>query len=140
MHILIVEDNQGDVFLMTESLEEHELTSQLTVMKNGKDAIDFLQQCDEEEPNGLPDLIFLDINLPKKNGHEVLGFIKNNARIKYIPVVILTTSSSKMDIEACYRNHANCFITKPIEAERFQCVFSEVVSFWDSVVTLCSNN
>lgn len=139
IHILLVEDNEGDILLTKEALEEYKIVTQISIALDGKEAIDFLEgQLLKERPN-LPDLILLDINLPKKNGHEVLLSIKENENLKHIPVIVLTTSSSDQDIHHAYKNHANCFITKPVEADHFLEVVSKIEDFWISIVKLPAN-
>ena len=136
IHILLVEDNEGDIFLTIEALEERKIVNKVSVVKDGKEAIDFLEKTGGFENTDQPDLILLDVNLPKKNGHEVLAFIKNNGKLKHIPVIMLTTSSSERDIEKSYENHANCFITKPIDADDFLRVVSSIENYWISIVSL----
>ncbi len=138
IHILLVEDNEGDVFLITEALEEGKIVNKLSVTRDGKEAMDFLDKKGKYKKEELPDLILLDINLPKKNGHEVLGYIKENESLKEIPVIMLTTSSSEKDILLSYKNHANCFITKPIDVNIFLKVIYSIENFWISIVTLPS--
>jgi len=136
IHVLMVEDNEGDIFLITEALEEKKMVNRITVVKNGKDAIDFLGKTETCEDGGMPDLILLDINLPKRNGLEVLAHIKNDLRLKHIPVIMLTTSSSEKDIKTSYQNHANCFITKPIDIDNLLLVITAIENFWINMVTL----
>ncbi len=136
IHILLVEDNEGDIFLITEALKEGKILHMLSIVKDGKQALDFLENRLLHTAADLPDLILLDINLPKKNGLEVLQTIKRNDLLKTIPVIILTTSSSRSDVMESYRNHANCFITKPIDAETFLKVITSIEDFWITVVTL----
>ncbi len=102
IHILLVEDNEGDILLTTEALENAKLFTKLSVVKDGKQAIDFLTNADGFSHATQPDMLLLDINLPKKNGHEVLKFIKENDVLKHIPVIMLTTSSSPSDINQAY--------------------------------------
>lgn len=136
IHILLVEDNEGDVFMTLEALEERKIVNKVTVVNDGKAAIDFLEKQGDFADVTEPDLILLDINLPKKNGHEVLLYIKNSPDLKHIPVIMLTTSSSEKDIQLSYRNHANCFITKPVDAESFLNVILNIENYWISIVTL----
>lgn len=136
IHILLVEDNEGDVFMTLEALEERKIVNKVTVVNDGKAAVDFLEKQGDFADVAEPDLILLDINLPKKNGHEVLLHIKNSPVLKHIPVIMLTTSSSERDIQSSYRNHANCFITKPVDAENFLNVILNIENFWISIVTL----
>ncbi len=136
IHILLVEDNEGDILLTTEALENAKLFTKLSVVKDGKQAMDFLTNADGYLNAIQPDMLLLDINLPKRNGHEVLKFIKENENLMHIPVIMLTTSSSPSDIELAYKNHVNCFITKPIEAHSFLDVVGAIENFWLSIVKL----
>tara|TARA_R100001143_G_scaffold63592_2_gene73066 strand:+ start:5551 stop:5979 length:429 start_codon:yes stop_codon:yes gene_type:complete len=136
VHILLVEDNEGDILLTTEALEEGKIANDLSVVKNGKDAVDFLFKKGEFKDAKSPDLILLDINLPLKNGHEVLEVIKTNDNTKHIPVIMLTTSSSENDIILAYKHHANCYITKPVEVEDFIKAVSSIEEFWFNLVLL----
>ncbi|MEO6542278.1 MAG: response regulator, partial [Ferruginibacter sp.] len=105
IHILLVEDNEGDIMLTTEALEEGKIANKISIVKDGKHAIDFLNKKGGYENASLPDLVLLDINLPKKNGHEVLQYIKHAEALKQIPVIMLTTSSSEKDILESYKNY-----------------------------------
>ena len=139
IHILLVEDNEGDIFLVTEALAEGKIVNKISVTKDGKEAIDFLEKKGKYQNADRPDLILLDINLPKKNGFEVLEHIKAQKNLKQIPVLMLTTSSSEKDISMSYKNHANCFITKPVDVENFLKVVYSIENFWISIVTLPAN-
>lgn len=136
IHILLVEDNEGDIFLTKEAFEEKKIVNKISVAKDGKEAIDLLNHFIAISKTELPDLILLDINLPKKNGHEVLYDIKNNDQLKHIPVIILTTSSSKQDIMLAYKNYANCYITKPVDLNEFINAISSIENFWFEIITL----
>ncbi len=136
IHILLVEDNEGDILLTTEALENAKFFTKLSVVKDGKQAMDFLTKADGYSDATQPDMLLLDINLPKRNGHQVLKFIKENEVLKHIPVIMLTTSSSPSDINQAYENHVNCFITKPIEAHSFIDVIATIENFWISIVKL----
>ena len=138
IHILLVEDNEGDILLITEALQEGEILNHISVVRDGEEAINFLDPQGKATAFRQPDLILLDVNLPKKNGHEVLQYIKNNDVIKHIPVIMLTTSSSESDINIAYKNHANCYITKPAELEGFLKVVAQIENFWANIVTLPS--
>ena len=138
IHILLVEDNEGDILLTVEAFAEGKVTNDISVVKDGKEAIDFLNQVGHYSTKKLPDLILLDINLPKQNGHEVLQIIKTTEKLKSIPVIMLTTSSSEMDILKAYKNYANCYITKPIDVLDFMNVISQIEDFWISIVKLPS--
>ena len=132
IHILLVEDNPGDARLAVEALTEGKITNNISVVQDGVEAIDFLR----DEKNQRPDLIFLDLNLPKMNGKEVLAIIKNDPKLKRIPVIILTTSDADQDISATYDLQANCYITKPVGFDQFIEVIQSVENFWLSVVKL----
>ncbi|MFN3529037.1 MAG: response regulator [Bacteroidia bacterium] len=139
IRILLVEDNEGDILLTTEALEEAKILNEVTVVRDGELAIELLQNA-LLKPATLPDLILLDVNLPKKNGHEVLMSIKNNPKLCHIPVIMLTTSSSPADIKAAYEEHVNCYIVKPVEAESFIKMTASIEEFWFSIVKLPGKN
>jgi CheY-like chemotaxis protein len=134
IHILLVEDNEGDILLTTDALEESKIINRITVIKDGKEAIDFFENMVDKDE--LPELILLDINLPKKNGQDVLLYIKDNENFKQIPVIILTTSSSEKDILTAYKNHVNCYITKPIEVDDFMKAIAKIEDFWINIVSI----
>lgn len=136
VHILLVEDNEGDILLIREVFDSARMVNRISVVRDGKEAVDFISKMGDYQTALTPDLILLDINLPRKNGHEVLQFIKTQEQFKQIPVVILTTSTFDNDIVKAYKNHANCYISKPIEAELFSEVISKIENFWTSVVKL----
>jgi CheY-like chemotaxis protein len=136
VHILLVEDNEGDILLTREAFEEAKILTKLTVVKDGKAAMDFLTRKGKYADAEMPDMLLLDVNLPKKNGHEVLQFIKTHEDLKHIPVIMLTTSSSSKDINLSYNNFANCFITKPVDAGEFMSVITTIENFWISIVKL----
>jgi len=137
-HILLVEDNDGDVLLTRVALENTEIPFKLNVLSDGQAAIDFLNSLDAAKPEDIPDIILLDINLPKKSGHETLQFIKQNNKLKQIPVIILSTSSSQSDIDLAYANNANCFITKPSEMDEFLNAIAAIVNIWFTISCLPS--
>jgi two-component system, chemotaxis family, response regulator Rcp1 len=134
IHILLVDDNEGDILLTREALDDARIVNKISIAYDGQEAIRFLKR----QPVGrdTPDLILLDINLPKMNGTEVLAFIKNDPDLKRIPVIMLTTSSAEKDILASYDNHANCYITKPVDLDRFINVVRTIEDFWISIVKL----
>lgn len=134
--ILLIEDNEGDIVLTLDALEEAKLKNEVVVKRDGEAAISYLEKIAEENPEALPDLILLDINLPRKNGHEVLEIVKNKSKIKQIPIIVLTTSSSEMDIFKAYSEHANCYIIKPIDVDDFLKIVSKIEEFWFSIVKL----
>jgi CheY-like chemotaxis protein len=139
IHILLVEDNEGDILLTRDALEEAKIHTVLSVVKDGKEAIDFLTKQGKYPHAQIPDLILMDVNLPKKNGHEVLQYIKGDDHLKHIPVIMLTTSSSERDINLSYNNYANCYITKPVESNEFLQVVATIENFWISIVKLPTN-
>jgi chemotaxis family two-component system response regulator Rcp1 len=139
MHILIIEDNEGDLLLITEALEESKKNNTITIIKDGLDAINFLKKTGKYINERSPDLILLDINLPKMNGQEVLRSIKANDNLKGIPVIIFSTSSSERDIFESYNNHANCYITKPVDVVDFLKVIASIENFWTSIFQLPLN-
>jgi two-component system, chemotaxis family, response regulator Rcp1 len=137
--ILLVEDNPGDADLAREALEGGKLNNKLFVVGDGEAAMDFLYQSGAYADVPRPDLILLDLNLPRKDGREVLADIKAHKDLKRIPVVILTTSQSEEDVLKSYNLHANCFITKPIDLNQFTKVVRSIEDFWFSIVVLPPN-
>lgn len=136
IHILLIEDNEGDILLTTEAFEDAKILNTLSIARDGHEAIQFLEKQGRFLDVQSPDLVLLDVNLPKKNGHEVLQYIKESEKLKHIPVIILTTSNSEKDIAKSYQNHANCYITKPVEVEEFMKVVTSVEGFWFNIVQL----
>ena len=136
IHILLVEDNEGDIVLTLEALKEAKLKNQISVVRDGEEALQFLYKEGKYERQDSPQLILLDINLTKIDGKEVLHRIKSDPDLKKIPVVILTTSSSEKDILEAYNNYANCYITKPVDLDKFIDVIHTVEDFWISIVQL----
>ncbi|MBA9072376.1 CheY-like chemotaxis protein [Flavobacterium gossypii] len=134
--ILLIEDNEGDILLTKEALGHGRIKKEVSVAKDGWEAVQFLEKKGAYENATMPDLILLDVNLPKLNGHEVLARIKSNPQIQHIPVIMLTTSSSESDILKSYQNHVNCFITKPVEANNFLDTIAAIEDFWISIVQL----
>jgi CheY-like chemotaxis protein len=137
--ILLVEDNPGDVRLTREALLEGKVFNNLHWAKDGVEALEFLHQEGKHNKAPRPDIILLDLNLPKKDGREVLAAIKNDADLRHIPVVVLTTSQAEEDVARSYDLHANCFITKPVDLQKFIHVVQSIDQFWLSVVTLPSS-
>lgn len=136
IQILLVEDNQADVRLTVEALKEGRIINSLAVARDGVEALDYLHRRGEHAAAPRPDLILLDLNLPKKDGREVLAEIKEDANLKCIPVVVLTTSKAEEDILRSYNLHANCFISKPVDLESFMGVVRSIEDFWLTVVAL----
>ena len=132
IEILLVEDNPGDVRLTIEALRDSKVRNNLQVARDGVEALDFLRR-----PNAVrPDLILLDLNLPRKDGREVLAEIKADASLKTIPVVVLTTSRAEQDVLRTYELQANCYITKPVDLDQFITVVKSIEDFWLTIVTL----
>ena len=134
--ILLVEDNEGDIVLTMEALDDARIMNKVTVKRDGAEALDYLHNLAENDHNSLPDLILLDINLPKIDGKEVLSQIKNNPVLKKTPVVMLTTSSSEIDVLESYNNHANCYIIKPVDLNKFFNIVKAIENFWVTLVKL----
>ncbi|HEY4197777.1 MAG TPA: response regulator [Mucilaginibacter sp.] len=134
--ILLIEDNEGDILLTMEAFEESKIINNIKVIKDGKQAINFFETLNSKDD--IPNLVLLDINLPKISGHDVLMFIKNSERFKSIPVIMLTTSSSEKDILASYKNHVNCYITKPIDVSDFMKAILKIEDFWINIVSIPS--
>jgi len=135
VQVLLVEDNAGDILLIKEAFEDVKV-NEIKVLRDGEKAINYLDQNEEFRDSVLPDLIILDINLPRKSGHEVLKFIKYNEKLKAIPVIMLTTSSSDNDIAKSYENYVNCYITKPVEGDEFLKAITTIENFWINLVKL----
>jgi two-component system, chemotaxis family, response regulator Rcp1 len=136
IQILLVEDNEGDILLTLEAFKEIKVKNSIAVVKDGVEAIEFLKKQGQYAESIVPHLILLDINMPKLSGIEVLDFIKKDEKLRKIPVVMLTTSSSESDIAACYDKSANCFITKPLDFGNFLNVVEAIESFWFSIAQL----
>jgi two-component system, chemotaxis family, response regulator Rcp1 len=138
VEILLVEDNPGDVRLTMEALKEGKLLNHVSVAEDGVEALALLHQEGKYAGRPRPDLILLDLNLPKKDGREVLAEIKEDPDLRHIPVVVLTTSTAEHDVLKTYDLHANCYINKPVDFEQFLEVVKSVGDFWFSVVILPS--
>ena len=134
--ILLVEDNPGDVRLTIEALKDGKVRNRLSVAGDGVEALAFLRREGKHADAPRPDVIMLDLNLPKKDGREVLAEIKEDESLRRIPVVVLTTSSSEQDILKTYNLHANCYITKPVDLEQFIQVVRGIEDFWLTIVKL----
>ena len=130
LHVLLVEDNAGDILLTQVAFEELGIHFKMSVVKDGDEAVDFLNKEGNYQHVELPHLLLLDINLPKKNGHDVLKYIKANQSFLHIPVIMLTTSSSKKDIDLAYDNHASGFITKPSNVDEFISAIGDTIGEW----------
>jgi two-component system, chemotaxis family, response regulator Rcp1 len=136
VEILLVEDNPGDVRLTKEALREGKVYNNLHWAKDGVEALEFLRREGKHAKAPRPDIILLDLNLPKKDGREVLEIIKGDERLRNIPVVVLTTSKAEEDVVKSYALHANCYVTKPVDLEKFIVVVKSIDRFWLTVVTL----
>lgn len=138
VHILLVEDNEGDILLTLESFEESKVKAEISVAKNGQEAIDFVFKQGLFANAKKPDIILLDINIPIHNGHEVLRRIKSDENLKKIPVIMLTTSSNPRDVDLAYINHSNSYVKKPIDIEEFLAAILKIEAFWLQLSTLSS--
>lgn len=136
LEILLVEDNPGDVRLTMEALKDASVVNHLNVVRDGVEAMEFLHRHGQFEHAPRPDLILLDLNLPKKDGRQVLKEIKSDDTLKRIPVVVLTTSRAEEDILKAYDLSANCYITKPVDLDQFTQVMQAIEVFWLSVAKL----
>ena len=136
IEILLVEDNPGDIRLTREALKDAKMLNHLSVCTDGEEAMRFLRREDEYAGSPRPELILLDLNMPKKDGREVLAEIKDLPELKRIPVVMLTTSTAEHDILESYDLHANCYITKPVDLEQFVTVVKTIEDFWLTIVKL----
>jgi len=134
--ILLVEDNEGDVLLTREAFDECKVKTEISVVRNGLEALDFLFQKGAFTNAERPDLILLDINIPIFNGHEVLHKIKTDSKLRKIPVIILSTSTNQKDIDLAYKNRCNGFVTKPIETSKFLKAILQIDGFWLHLSTL----
>jgi len=137
--VLLVEDSEADIRLTKESLKDCKLTVDLEVVKDGVEAMEFLRKEGNYKGTFRPDIILLDLNLPKKDGKEVLKEVKMDKDLRRIPVVILTVSSDEADIIKTYNLHANCYITKPVDLEQFMTVVKSIENFWFAIVKLPPN-
>jgi CheY-like chemotaxis protein len=136
VHILLVEDNLADVELTLEALEEAKFANDVTVMRDGAEAVEYLHRRGAHADAVRPDLIILDLNLPRRSGHEVLADLKADPALRRIPVAVLTTSSAEADVLASYDLGANCFLTKPVDVGQFLKVVQSIEDFWFGVVRL----
>jgi CheY-like chemotaxis protein len=136
LDVLLVEDSPGDVALTVEALREARVETRLHVVRDGEDALAFLNRSDEYATAPRPDLVLLDLNLPRKSGREVLAEMKADARFRRIPVVILSTSTNEDDVAAAYDLAANCYVAKPVDLDQFISVIQAIDNFWLSFVRL----
>ncbi len=135
-HILLIEDNQSDIVLTLEAIKEAGIKSEIHIVRDGDEALKFLYHKGEFTDSVTPQLIILDIHLPKKDGFEVLEHIKQDDRLKSIPVVVLSTSEAMKDIDKAYQMHANCFVAKPVDYHRFAEIIHSIEQFWFEIVKL----
>lgn len=138
IEILLVEDNEADIRLTKEAFKEGKVCNNLYVVKDGEAAMDFLKKRGDYSDRPTPDLILLDLNLPKKDGREVLKEIKEDAGFQKIPVVVLTSSKAEEDIARTYGDYANCYIIKPMDLDQFITIVQAIENFWFAVVKLPS--
>jgi chemotaxis family two-component system response regulator Rcp1 len=136
MNILLVEDNPGDIRLTQEAFKEGSVPKTLHVVKDGVEAMNFLRRKGNYINVPTPDIILLDLNLPRKDGREVLADIKSDELLRFIPVIILTTSDSEQDISKAYSLYANCFVTKPVDLDQFIFIIRQIEIFWFQVTKL----
>jgi CheY-like chemotaxis protein len=139
IEILLVEDNPGDVELTREALHDGKIHTNLSVVSDGVEALAFVRREGKYGGAPRPDLILLDLNLPKKDGRAVLGEIKQDPALRHIPVVILTSSQAEQDIVRAYDLHANCYVTKPVDLDQFVTIVRSIEQFWFTVVKLPPN-
>lgn len=139
-HLLLVEDNPADVRLTQEALKEGKYTHTLSVVNDGDAALRYLRKSGEFQEAKEPDLIFLDLNIPLKGGREVLQLIKSDPLTRHIPIIVLTNSEADQDIRQSYDSHANCYISKPVDINRFIEVIKGIENFWFDIVTLPSHS
>jgi two-component system, chemotaxis family, response regulator Rcp1 len=134
--ILLVEDNPGDVLLTQEAFREGRLAHRLSIVEDGEQAIQFLRREGAYSQAPKPDVILLDLNLPKKDGRELLAEIKEDPNLRFIPIVVLTTSEAEQDVWKAYKLHANCYLTKPVDLDDFIRKIRSFEEFWLTVVRL----
>ena len=134
--VLLVEDSPGDVRLTREALKEGKVRNNLSVVSDGVEAMEFLRREGKYKDAPRPDIVLLDLNMPRKDGREVLAEMKGDEALKRIPVVVLTTSEAEQDILRTYDLHANCYLTKPVDLEQFISIVKSVEDFWLTIVQL----
>ncbi|MEZ0271131.1 MAG: response regulator [Methylophilaceae bacterium] len=139
VEFLLAEDNPGDVRLTKEALRESKISNNLNVVPDGVEAMAFLRRTGNYANAPRPDVILLDLNLPKKDGREVLAEVKADPNLRLIPVVIITSSEAEQDVLKTYELHANCYVTKPVDLEQFIKVIQSIETFWLTIVTLPSS-
>ena len=135
-HVLLVEDNPGDILLTQEALEDSDFDKKLYIARDGEEALRFLRKEEDFGNVPTPDIILLDLNMPRMDGRELLEIIKKDDQLKVIPVIVLTTSDAEQDILESYSRHANCFITKPVDFTRFTQIVRVIEQYWFQVTKL----
>lgn len=138
--ILLIEDNSGDVELITQSFKDRQLSSKIKIINNGEEALKYLSLKENEAMEYRPDIVLLDINIPKVGGKEILHYIKTSEQLKMIPVIMLTTSSLQSDLAYCYSNYANCYIVKLADVNEYIRVIRCIEAFWLDCVTYPNKN
>jgi CheY-like chemotaxis protein len=136
IHILLVEDSAADVDLTIEAMKDAKVRNTLAVAKDGVEAMAYLRQEGDYAGEPIPDIVLMDLNMPRKDGREVLAEMKADSNLKTIPVVILTTSRAEADILKTYQLHANCYVTKPVDLDQFMTVVQSIEDFWLTIVKL----
>jgi CheY-like chemotaxis protein len=139
IHILLIEDNEGDILLINEALLKRQSVKKVSVVKNGQDGIDFVNKKKSFQEAETPDLIILDINLPLKNGHEVLKALKGSEKTRMIPIIVFTSSSLAKDVDKSYEELANLFVSKPGNIEEIEEAVDSLERFWTGLIKLHSN-
>lgn len=139
IHILLIEDNEGDILLMNEALLKRPSVKKVSVAKNGQEGIDFVNKEKNFQEVETPDLIILDINLPLKNGYEVLKVLKGSEKTRMIPIIVFTTSSTAKDVDKSYEELANLFVSKPSNIEEIEQAVDSLENFWTGLIKLHSN-
>lgn len=139
IRVLLVEDSRADARLMIEVFKEEHINVDVDIVRDGEEAMDYLKQQGKYKGAPVPKLIILDLNMPKKDGREVLAEVKSDSKLSTIPVVVLTTSQSEEDIQKSYKLHASCFVTKPLELEKFIAIIKSLDSFWFKAVRFPAN-
>jgi len=136
IEILLVEDNEGDARLVQEAMRDAKMRNHMHMVEDGVEAMEFLRRQGRFGDAPRPDLVLLDLNLPRKDGRQVLAEMKTDPMLKRIPVVVLTTSNAEQDVLSAYDLHANCYVTKPVDFDKFMYVVRQIDEFWVKVVTL----
>ena len=135
--VLLVEDNPGDIYLISSALAQGAIEKRLSVVTDGAEAIDYLERRGRHAEAAAPDLVLLDLNLPKVDGRDVLTFIKNSSSLRHISVLIFSTSDRETDVISAYESHANCYLHKPVDLDEYLDVVQEIETYWLTHVQLC---